>query len=110
MNYVPNAPRKQWVETADGRHAIDAPPAHPGNEFVSFCQREIVVVAITPGQPAPECRACDHVWRELEGAPQRETYIPQPASEPTVRELAQLSHPDRMAVPADDDSTLRLRV
>jgi hypothetical protein len=110
MNTASSEPQKRWVEGGDRRHAIDGLPVYPGDEVTTLCEQEIVVVTPTPGQPAPECRVCDHVWRELEGIPQRETYIPQPASESTAREFAhQVSYPDKPAAPVGDDSALRLR-
>lgn len=111
MNTASSEPQKRWIEGADRRHAIDGLPVHPGDEVITLCEREIVVVTPTPRQPAPECRVCDHVWRELDGIPQRETYVPQPASESTVRELAQqLSYRDELAISGGDDSTIRLQL
>ena len=66
---------KRWVEAADHRHAIDGPPARPGDHVVSLCRRTIVVVVTTPGRPAPECPDCDHEWRDLDGIPQRDSHI-----------------------------------
>jgi hypothetical protein len=110
MNTASSEPQKRWVEGTDRRHAIDGLPVNPGDKVTTLCEREILVVVPTPGRPAPECRICDHVWRELERIPQRQTYIPQPASEPTARVLAhQLSYPDKHAASVGDDGALRLR-
>jgi hypothetical protein len=111
MNTASSEPQKRWVEGTDRRHAIDGLPVHPGDEVVTLCEREIVVVPPPPGRPAPECRVCDHVWRELEGITQGETHIPQPASEPTAQEIThQLSYLDKLTAPMGDNSALWLRV
>ncbi|HEX5113650.1 MAG TPA: zinc finger protein [Pseudonocardiaceae bacterium] len=66
--------RKRWVECADARHAIDGPPACPGEEVVTLCGKSSTVVVPAPGMYAPECSGCDRQWRAAEGIPQREEH------------------------------------
>jgi hypothetical protein len=63
--------RKRWVECADARHATDGPPAGPGDEVRTLCEKSVAVVTPVPGRYAPECPACDRQWRSDEGIPQR---------------------------------------
>lgn len=78
------ATRRRWAPTARWRHAYLGGPVEPGDVITPLCdpQEPAIVVAPTPGRPAPECPDCDRAWRLAEHVPLRNT---QPPSTPPDR-------------------------
>lgn len=50
-----------------------------GSQITTLCDVDAVATAATPGRPAPECPACDRIWRATEGIEQRDAHPLAPA-------------------------------
>lgn len=84
--------RKVWVEAAppcDGfgtapdpaRHAYLSTGGHRpvvGTWITTLAGECVIVTALTPGRPAPECADCDRAWRRSEDIELREEHETKP--------------------------------
>jgi hypothetical protein len=77
---APTHHRRRWAVSARWRHAYLGGPVDPGEVITPLCdpQDQVLVVAPIPGRPAPECPACDQVWRQAEHIPPRTDHEPIP--------------------------------
>jgi hypothetical protein len=66
---------RRWVEAADFRHATEGRLPRVGDVVDTLCGVSATVITPKPGMYAPECPACDVVWRSIEGIPQRAEHL-----------------------------------